>query len=211
MLRIKRLIATLAGLSTSELAEAQGFARGRGHVEAAHSIRSAFQGRPCVYYAFRVEDPGDQRKKERRLATGKDWAPFSIVDPSGAARVEERTALIRSPHVHEATLEGLTAIPPERVEFFELAGITERHLRRFPRLRITEYTLEPGDLVHVTGSVRQGSDGKTFYRARRSPLVVTPETDTGLMPGYRHELLLFSGAAILLFGFAVLFWFVSVA
>lgn len=211
VLRLRRLIQRLATITTRPIAEADGFTRVHGTVHAPQPIPSAFQRRPSAYYAYRVEDPGDARKKERRLATGKDWADLEIHDTSGTIHVEARTALIRSPHASETTLEGLTTIPIEHAEFFESAGIGERHLKRFQRIRITEYTLEPGDEVFVTGTVRHGPDGKTFYRAPRSPLVVTPETDTGLAPGYRHELLLFSGATAILAGFATLFWFVALA
>ena len=212
-LRVMRLIRTLRTLRPTSVAEAREneLQVVHGRVSTPDPIPSAFQKRPAAYYAFRIEEPRPEPQKPRRLAVGKDWATLFIEDETGEARVDSRPALIRSPHEHKTTLGKLTAIPPEHAEFFETAGIYERHLARFQDLRVVEYTLEAGDEVYVLGTVRSENSRKIFYRATHSPLAVSQTVDAGLVPGYRNELLLFSVAAALLTTFSALFFVVSFA
>jgi hypothetical protein len=200
--RTKRLIETLRTIRPQPLASIQtGLRQARGQIRADRPIPSAFHQRPCVYYAYRVEEP-TLGPAPKRLAVGKDWGDASLVDATGSAQIDHRTAFIRSPHETVTELTGLTQVPPEHA--FERAGIANKHLGRFKTLRIVEYTLEAGDDVHVTGWIDGDEDGKVFYRARRSPLVVSAEADTRLIPGLKNELLLFSAAAALLLVFGLL-------
>lgn len=211
-MRVARTLRTLAGLAPHPIAAlGEGVQMVRGHVVCPEPIKSAFRQRPCAYYAFRVEEPRPPPAKPKRLATGKDWAPFGVRDDTGSVQVDSRPALIRAPNTHTAEFGRLTQVPPEHREFFEAAGIHERHLGRFTGVRVVEYTLEEGDDVHVLGSVREENGRKVFYRARHSPLAVSADADPGLAPGLRNELMLFSVSAVLFLAFAALFFVVALA
>jgi hypothetical protein len=212
-LRVARLIRQLRTLRPTSIAEAQEDTLQvvKGRIASPATIPSAFRRHPVAYYAFRVEEPRPAPQKPRRLAVGKDWAAIELEDETGTATVEARPALIRAPHEHIATLGKLDKVPPEHAEFFEQAGIYERHLARFVSVRVVEYTLEPGDEVYVLGTVRSENGRKIFYRATHSPLAVSETVDAGLVPGYRNELLLFSVAAALLCAFSAVFLVVSFA
>lgn len=211
--RVMRLIRTLRLIKPTSIAEAlpNELQLVRGRIASPSPIPSAFQKRPVSYFAFRVEDPQPQGKKPRRLAVGKDWAHIELEDETDTAIIDARPALIRAPHEHMTSLGKLDKIPPEHDEFFETAGIYERHLARFNDIRIIEYTLEPGDEMYVLGMVRSENGRKIFYRATHSPLAVSNTADAGLVPGYRNELLLFSVAAALLAAFSAVFFVVSFA
>ena len=208
-----RLIQTLRTLRPTSVAEAEEneLQLVQGRIASPDPIPSAFNKRACVYYAFRVEEPRPEPQKPRRLAVGKDWATLEIEDETGVATIESRPALIRAPHEHVTHLGKLSSIPPEHAEFFEKAGIYERHLARFIDVRVVEYTLEPGDEAYVLGHVRSENGRKIFYRATHSPLAVSQTVDAGLVPGYRNELLLFSVAAALLVAFSAVFFVASFA
>jgi hypothetical protein len=207
-----RLMRDLRTMRAEPIAQlSPGFRQARGRIVADKTIPSAFHKRACVYYAYRVEEPALGAQGPKRLAVGKDWGEASLEDASGRAQIHHRPALIRAPHESVTQLDMLRQIPPEHAEFFEAAGIAAKHLARFQSLRIVEYTLEPGDEVHVTGWIGDDEEGKLFYRARRSPLVVSAQADTGLVPGLRNELLLFGVAAALLGAFSLLFFGVAFA
>lgn len=205
-LRVARTLRAIASLVVVPLAEAgPGFCLVRGRIQTAQPLRSPFHGRPCAYYAYRVEELSPGRGRPRRLAVGKEWADLAIQDATGWATIDARPALIQSPHTTVTNLEGIRQIPEAHREFFQTAGIEERHLPRFHGLRVTELTLEPGDEVHVLGTVALRANEKVFYRNRHSPLAVSAASDAGLLPGLRNERLLFSVAAALLGAFALLF------
>jgi hypothetical protein len=209
--RTRRLIGALIALRPQPVdALTPGLRQAKGRIRADRAIPSAFHKRPCVYYAYRVEEP-TLGPVPKRLAVGKDWGEASLVDETGDARLHHRPAMIRSPHETITELNGLTEIPAEHAEFFERAGISQKHLGRFKTIRIVEYTLEEGDEVYATGWFDHDDDGKVFYRARRSPLVVSAEPDTRLIPGLKNELLLFSAATALLLVFSLLFLGVAFA
>lgn len=212
-LRLSRLIKTLKTLRPTSVAEAteNELQLVRGRIATPDPIPSAFRGRRCAYYAFRVEDHRLDKPKPRRLAVGKDWATIEIEDETGTATIDARPALIRAPHEHVERLGRIDDVPADKAEFFEQAGIYERHLARFQNLHVIEYTLEPGDELFVLGTVRSENGRKVFYRAKHSPLAVSETSDAGLVPGYRNELLLFSVAAVLLATFAAVFFVVSFA
>lgn len=207
----KRLIDAMNRLHPEAIGSLQpGLRQAQGRIRAERAIQSAFHKRRCVYYAYRVEEP-TLGPVAKRLAVGKDWGEASLDDETGTVLLQHRPALIRAPHETVTELQGLTTIPAEHAEFFERAGIAQKHLGRFRALRIVEYTLEDGDLVHVTGWIDSDKDGKVFYRARRSPLVVSTEADTRLIPGLKNELLLFSAATAILLLFSLLFFGTAVA
>jgi hypothetical protein len=211
--RLRSLVTALRALSPVGIGEAKPDRLNlvKGRVASPAPIPSAFQGKPSVYYAYRVEDRRADSPKPRRLALGKDWATFELEDATGSAIVESRPALIHAPHLHDEPMGRLEAIPPERTDFFEAAGIYERHLARFQNVHVVEYTLEPGDEVFVVGSVREENGRKVFYRAKHSPLAVSTTPNAGLVPGYRNEQMLFSVASLLLAVFAAAFLVASLA
>lgn len=204
--RVAQTLRTIAALSVVPLSQAgAGLRLVRGRIDAAQPLRSPFHGRSCAYYAYRVEEIPVGTGRARRLAVGKDWADLVVEDSTGRARIEARPAMIQAPHTTISELEGIRHIPDAHREFFQAAGIEERHLARFHGLRVTELTLEPGDEVHVLGTINERTDGKVFYRARHSPLAVSAASDAGLLPGLRNERFLFGVAAALLGAFALLF------
>lgn len=210
--RTGRLVRDILHIRPTSIAQAgNDLVQVRGVVRTTQPISSAFQQRPCAYYAYRIEDVQPEPKKPRRLAVGKDWADLFLEDETGTAVIHSRPALIRAPHEHIEHLGKLDAIPERHAAFFEAAGINARHMRRFTNLRVVEYTLEDGDEVFVLGTARPDEGRKVFYRARHSPLAVTPNADTGLVPGLKNELLLFSVAAVLLVAFALVFFGVALA
>ncbi|MBI2078763.1 MAG: hypothetical protein HYT80_10415 [Euryarchaeota archaeon] len=208
-LRVARLVKRIPALAPEPLAKvADGLRLAKGSIESDEPLPSPFHARPCVYYAYRVEDGGPVPK---RLATGKAWAATRLRDATGAVAVETRAALVRAPHATVTRLERLDQLTEAQRAFLRDAGIEQRHLGRFSALTITEYTLESGDEVHVLGTVQQRPDGKVFYRARHSPLAVTATRDAGLVPGLRNELLLFSASTALFLLFGILFLVASFA
>lgn len=168
-----------------------------GPLEGEPLLYSPYQGRACLYYFFRVTEPREGGRPVT-LATGKEWTLVRVRDASGAAAIEAWPALVASPRRFEDRLTGLTRIPPHLADFFERAGIDDKHLPRFSTLVVHEYTLEPGDAVYVTGTARLRAGQKVFYRKKRSPLIVSAEPDVGYLGGLRHELFLYAALAPLL-------------
>ena len=208
-LRVADLVKSLPSMTPEPLAEiSEGFHLAAGIIESDALLQSPFHGRDCVYYAYRVEEPGPVPK---RLATGKNWAATRFRDATGAATIESRAALVRAPHETITNLERLDGLSDAQRSFLKDAGIEAKHLGRFRALTITEYTLEPGDDVYVLGTLEAAKDGKVFYRARHSPLAVSRTRDAGLLPGLRNELLLFRATTGLFLLFGVLFLVASFA
>lgn len=204
-LRLTRLLQTLNRLEVTQLAESpDGLRCAHGRFEGTPLLRSPYQGRPCLYYLFRVLEPRADGKP-RLLASGKEWTEVHLEDESGRARVEAGPALVASPRRFEEPLSGLRRIPPERADFFERAGIEERHLARLPQLVVEEFTIEPRDSLYVTGTLETRNGEKRFYRKHHSPLIVSAERDIGYRTGLRHELVLHGALApLLLLGAAAL-------
>ena len=176
---------------------ATGLQRVRGRLAGDPLLRSPYQGRECVYYFFRVTEPREG-KRPRVLATGKEWSLATIEDGSGRAALEPWTPAVGSPRRFETVLRGLTEVPPGLEGFFERAGIDPKHLPRLPLMVVHEYTLEPGDEVHVLGTQRVEAGGATFHRAKHRPYVVSAEADVGLLPGLRHQWIVFASVAPML-------------
>lgn len=200
-----RLVTQMSRLAPAPVASPGGALQlVHGTLEGEPLLRSPWQDRPCIYYFFRVLQP-QEGKKPRSIATGKQWTVAHVRDASGAALVQGEAALVASPRRHEEVIGPLAKIPPGKEFFFEAAGIDEKHLPRFDRLIIHEYTLEPGDDVYVTGMARSRAGEKVFYRKSRTPLIVSAERDIGYLGPLRHELWLYVGLApLLLAGAAVL-------
>lgn len=193
--RLRRTLAQLQPSPVSSLGDGLRMVRGR--IKGDPPLASPYQKRACVYYFFRVSDP--HAKRPRTLATGKAWTLVDVEDSTGVARVDAQPALVASPRRFEATLRNLRTIPADLADFFERAGIDEKHLPRLPSMRIHEYTIEPGDEVFVTGTVRIEDGQKVFYRKKRRPLIVSSERDVGYLNGLRNELVLYAATAPLLF------------
>ncbi|HLE47354.1 MAG TPA: hypothetical protein VI818_03580 [Candidatus Thermoplasmatota archaeon] len=208
-LRISRLVKAIPLMAIDHVSDLQpGFRLAAGTIQTPNPLKSPFHQRDCVYYAYRVEEPGPMAK---RLATGKNWTETRLRDATGDIPIEARAALIRPPHESITDLANLDGLPQHQREFLAEAGIEARHLPRFSSLRIVEYTLEPDDPAHVLGTVEQRSDGKVFYRGPHSPLAVSTTRDAGLLPGLRNEFLLFGASTLLFLTFGVLFLVASFA
>lgn len=167
-----------------------GLALVQGRLQGDPLLRSPFQQRDCVYYYFRVLDPTNERRP-RTLAKGKEWTLAAVEDDSGRADLQGISSMVGSPRRFETELRDLSKIPPDLAGFFERAGIDEKHLARLTRLVVHEFTLEPGDVVYVTGAVREEAGTKTFYRPKRGPLIVSSQSDVGYVRGLRNELLIY--------------------
>lgn len=196
--RLARLIQRLARLRPVPIAAAPpGLVMVRGQLAADPLLRSPYQGRACAYYFFRVVEPRPGHRP-RTLATGKEWTLTRIEDATGHAQLDAVTAVVASPRRFETEFERLQKIPQELAGFFERAGIEQKHLERLPRFLVHEYTLEPGDSVYVTGTLRVEDGGKVFYRGKRGPLIVSSEPDIGYLRGLRNEFLIHAAAPPLL-------------
>lgn len=188
---LARLIRALSVLRPRTVGQLEpGLAMARGKIQGDPLLKSPFQNRDCVYYFFQVLEPRADGK-HRILAKGKEWTLARLEDETGSASVEAVTAMVASPRRFETSLRGLSKVPPDLADFFERAGIDAKHLPRLPHLRIHEYTLEPGDDVFVTGTVRATPEGKLFYRKGRGPLIVSSDSDVGYARALRNELLIY--------------------
>ncbi len=169
----------------------------KGRINGEPLLSSPLQRRPCVYYFFRVLEPVPG-KRPRTLATGKEWTIVEVRDETGAARVDAWSAVVASPRRFERRFQGLAKVPEDLHGFFERAGIDEKHLARFPDFQVHEYTIEPGDDVYVTGTLRHDGGEKVLYRKKRRPLVVSADPEIGLARGLQHELWLYAALAPML-------------
>jgi hypothetical protein len=204
-IRLRRLIHDLQTLDVVPIGNAQpGLALVHGTAHIPTPLVSPLMRKPCAYYFFRFEE-SRARKKPRRLAWGKEWTQIRIGDASGDCRVEAQTAVVASGNEYTKEFVGLRAVPPEHAVLFERAGIDERHLANLEHFRVIENTIEPGDRLYVTGTLRHENGEKVFYRVKRSPLIVSSKQRIGFVKGLRHELLLFSLIPLLLYAFAALF------
>lgn len=197
-LQTARLIAHLNRIQPQTIESlATGLQQVRGQITTTLPMQSPLAGRPCVYYFFRIQAP-HPKGGWRVIATGKRWTDVGIQDDTGGAEIRGQSALVASPRRIDHHLGPLKDIPTQWAELFDQAGIDAKHLDRFDDLRAHEYTLEPGDDVYVTGHVRTENQAKVFYRAKRSPLIVSSQPDIGYVRGLRHEWLLFSAVAPML-------------
>lgn len=198
-IQMGRLLRSLKRLRPTSISDVEpGLAMVHGRLKGHPLLKSPFQKRDCLYYYFRVLEPRDRGAHPRTLAQGKEWTLAIVEDGTGEARVDAVAAMVGSPRRGEWRLERLAQIPPDLADFFERAGIDEKHLPKFPTLVVQEYTIENGDPVYVTGTVRNDADGKLFYRRRRGPLVVSSELDVGYARGLRNELLIYAATPPLL-------------
>lgn len=191
--RLATLLRELRRLRPTPLREVEiGLHQTRARIRRTESLlKSPYQKRECAYYFFRVSS-ATQGPRRKALATGKEWALAEIEDATGRARIEPWTAIVASPHKFTTTLGPLETIPPDLVDFFQKAGIDEKHLPRLGQMTVEEYTLEPEDEVYVTGTVRTEGGAKIFHRPKRGPLIVSAEADIGYTKGLRHELFLYT-------------------
>jgi len=178
---------------------AMGLVEVKGRATANTVLMSPFLNKPCVFWAYKIEEYRSNGKN------GGSWVTISVVQSTENFFVEDDTGKVEiSPFMAELHInKGIkdvssTKLSPVGLEFLKNANFNTGFLSR--RKRVTEHILEKGDAVYVMGTAiskkeagTNNADNIIIQRDKANFMIISDQEERILVKNLRIQTLLLLG------------------